>query len=95
MRMMTRQITVSYNDQHYMYDVAFERQEDNTIYHINPIGKSIGSFPEHFDIVKPDNSEQPQYDVAGLKDEEKQIADVLWQQISLFPPQFKGGKASA
>ncbi|TWV98782.1 hypothetical protein [Chitinophaga pinensis] len=91
--MMTRQITVSYNDQHYMYDVAFERQDNATVYHIKPHKKSAVAFPEHFDIVKADDSEQPQYDVRGLNEEGKQIADVLWQQISLFPPQFKGGKA--
>jgi hypothetical protein len=76
-----------------MYDVAFERQANATVYHIKPHSKSAIDFPEHFDIIKVDDSEQPQYDVAGLNEEGKQIADVLWQQISLFPPQFKGGKA--
>lgn len=90
---MTRQITVSYNDQHYMYDVAFERQDNATIYHIKPYRKSHVAFPENFDIIKADDSEQPQYDLNALNEEGKQIADVLWQQISLFPPQFKGGKA--
>ncbi|MBW8682796.1 hypothetical protein [Chitinophaga rhizophila] len=91
--MMTRQITVSYNDQHYMYDVAFERQQNATVYHIKPLSKSVAAFPEHFDIIKADDNEEPQYNLQTLSEEGKQIADVLWQQIALFPPQFKGGKA--
>lgn len=90
---MTRQISVSYNDQHYMYDVAFERLPHATVYHVKPLDKSAARFPEHFDIIKDDDSEQPQFDTKGLNEEGKQIADVIWQQIILFPPQFKGGKA--
>lgn len=92
--MMTRQITISYNDRHYMYDVSFERKNNATIYHIKPDTNSRVSFPESFEIVKPDDSEQPQYDTKGLSEEGKEIAEVLWRQISLLPPQFSGGKGN-
>jgi hypothetical protein len=92
--MMTRQITISYNDRHYMYDVSFERKDNTTIYHIKPDKNSKVPFPESFAIVKPDDSEQPQYDTKDLNEEGKQIAQVLWEQISLLPPQFSGGKGT-
>lgn len=88
---MTRQITISYNNQHSMYDVSFERKSDATIYHIKPNVNSKASFPGHFDILKPDNSEQPEYDTKDLSEEGKQIAKALWEQISSLPPQFSGG----
>ncbi|MCF6407911.1 hypothetical protein L3C95_33800 [Chitinophaga filiformis] len=90
--MMTRQITISHNDTHDMYDVSFERRGNATVYHIAPNVNSNVSFPRQFDIVKPDDSEQPQYETKDLNKEGREIADALWQQISLLPPQFSGGK---
>ena len=89
---MTRQITIAHNDQHQLYDISFERREHATIYHIAPNVHSNVSFPREFEIIKNDDSDQPQYDTQNLNEENKEIADALWKQISLLPPQFSGGK---
>jgi len=87
---MTRQITISYNDHHYMYDVGIERNGDSTVYHVEPNSDTKIAFPKGFDITKPDNSDQPQYNTQELNDESKQVVHAIWEQISRFPPQFKG-----
>lgn len=89
---MTRQITIAYKEQHQMYDVSFERQGNATIYHVTPNVNSKASIPRQFDIVKADDSEQPQFDIKDLNDEDKLIVNALWEQISSLPPQFSGGK---
>jgi hypothetical protein len=89
--MMTRQTTISYNGQHYMFDVAFERKENTTIYHIAPNANGNVNFPKNFSIVKPDDSDQPEYDTQELTGEGKEIAEVIWKQIQMLPAQFKGG----
>lgn len=88
---MTRQITISFNNSHYMYDVAFERKDNATIFHIAPNTNSKTPFNQPLDIVKADDSEQPQYDTSGLSEEGKQIVNALWEQIKTLPPQFTGG----
>jgi len=90
---MTRQITITYNDHHYMYDVGIERNGDSTVYHIEPNADTKIAFPKGFNITKSDNSEQPQYDLQDLNDESKQVVAAIWEQINLFPPQLKGGGA--
>lgn len=88
---MTRQITITVDGVQHMVDVDIEREHSNIIYHVSTPQHFRDELPESFDIVKPGDADQPQYDGRHFKEGKgRTVAEAIWQQLATLPPQFKG-----
>lgn len=92
---MTRQITISLDGQKYMLDLEFEQRNNSIVYYVTPNKHFSDEIPAGFEIIQCEDTGAPIYKEQGLSDKGKTIADEISQQISLLPPQFKGGKVEA
>lgn len=89
---MTRQITITVSGVQYTVDVDIERQHTDIVYHVTTPQLFRDELPERFDIVKPEDADQPRYDVQQFKEKGREVVEAVWQQLSALAPQFKGGK---
>jgi len=89
---MTRQITITVGGVQYTVDVDIERQHTDIVYHVTTPQLFRDELPERFDIVKPEDADEPRYDMQQLKGKGKEVVEAVWQQLSELAPQFKGGK---
>ena len=92
---MTRQITITLDGQQKMLDLEFERRGNATAFHVVPNQYFGDNLPAGFTITAGDNEEQCLYNTQGMSERGRQIADAICRQITLLPPQFKGGIAKA
>lgn len=89
---MTRQITITVDGVQYMVDVDIEREHSNIVYHVSTPQNFKDDLPERFDMVQPEDANQPQYDTQRFKGKGREVAEAIWEQLNTLPPQFKGGK---
>jgi hypothetical protein len=89
---MTRQITITVAGVQYTVDVDIERDHKDIVYHVTTPQLFKDELPERFDIVKPEDADQPRYDMQQFKGKGKEVAEAVWQQLRALAPQFKGGK---
>jgi hypothetical protein len=87
---MTRQITITVDGVQYMVDVDIEREHSAIVYHVSTPQHFRDELPESFDIVRPENADQPQYDIRHFKGKGRTVAEAIWDQLTTLPPQFKG-----
>ncbi|WPQ61136.1 hypothetical protein SIO70_22515 [Chitinophaga sancti] len=91
---MTRQITINLDGQQFMLDLEFEQRDHSIVYHVTPNKHFSNLIPAGFEMIQNDFDKEsaPTYDESGLSEQSRQIAETISQQISMLPPQFRGGK---
>lgn len=91
---MTRQITINIDGQQFMLDLEFEQRDHSIVYHVTPNKHFSDQIPAGFEMIQKDSDKEgaPTYDESGLTEQGRRIAATISEQISLLPPQFKGGK---
>jgi hypothetical protein len=89
---MTRQITITLDGVQYMVDVDIERASSDIIYHVSAPQHFKDELPDTFDMVQPENAEQPEYNEQAFTEKSRRVVQAIWQQLKTLPPQFKGGK---
>ncbi|WP_343669245.1 hypothetical protein [Chitinophaga sp.] len=89
---MTRQITINLDGQQFMLDLEFEQRNHSIVYHVTPNKHFSDQIPAGFEMQQTDTEGAPTYDESHLSEQGRHIAETISHQISLLPPQFKGGK---
>ncbi|WPV65304.1 MULTISPECIES: hypothetical protein [unclassified Chitinophaga] len=91
---MTRQITINLDGQQFMLDLEFEQRDHSIVYHVTPNKHFSHQIPAGFEMIQNDIDKEsaPTYDESALSEQGRHIAETISQQISMLPPQFRGGK---
>lgn len=87
---MNTQVIITLDGVKYMVNISIERVPSAIVYHVVTPRHFVEVLPATVDIIKPDHTDQPQYNEQALTERGNQIIQAVWQELKELPMQFKG-----